>query len=349
MKWPFRIVTVLLAAALLAGVTRSRCAAPRRRRRGPRRPGPARTEGGRRRSRARSRALHRVGARRRNPRAHRSARGGRRRARDGAGAAPPAPEPAARSAIAPGRRAAAGLGHRRAAAGGGHGVARRDGRRAGSPRARANGRAWPRTGSLPPAQLEQAAADARMREAELASARFSAEGRRARHRAGEGGARAVLAGRAARPSSSRSRRPSTVRCCTFCTRARGSSRRGRRSSRWAIRKRWSWSSTCCRRTPSSFDAGMPARLLHWGGELPLTAKVRRVEPSAFTKTSALGVDEQRVNVVLDPEGPPGRVARRSATASRPRSRSPCGRSRTSVQVPTSALFRQGRRDGRSSW
>ncbi|MCB1228885.1 MAG: HlyD family efflux transporter periplasmic adaptor subunit [Verrucomicrobiae bacterium] len=38
---------------------------------------------------------------------------------------------------------------------------------------------------------------------------------------------------------------------------------------------------------------------HWGGEKHLTAWVRRVEPSAFTKTSALGVDEQRVWVYGD--------------------------------------------------
>jgi HlyD family secretion protein len=50
--------------------------------------------------------------------------------------------------------------------------------------------------------------------------------------------------------------------------------------------------------------GMPARLVHWGSERPLAAKVRRVEPSAFTKASALGVDEQRVNVVLDLDGLP---------------------------------------------
>ncbi len=37
----------------------------------------------------------------------------------------------------------------------------------------------------------------------------------------------------------------------------------------------------------------------WGGESTLKAKVRYVEPSAFTKVSALGVEEQRVNVIAD--------------------------------------------------
>jgi HlyD family secretion protein len=37
----------------------------------------------------------------------------------------------------------------------------------------------------------------------------------------------------------------------------------------------------------------------WGGDEPLEARVRWVEPSAFTKFSALGVEEQRVNVIAD--------------------------------------------------
>ena len=37
----------------------------------------------------------------------------------------------------------------------------------------------------------------------------------------------------------------------------------------------------------------------WGGERPLRARVQRVEPSGFTKVSALGVEEQRVNVLGD--------------------------------------------------
>jgi len=45
--------------------------------------------------------------------------------------------------------------------------------------------------------------------------------------------------------------------------------------------------------------GTPVELEQWGGGKPLPARVRFVEPAAFTKISALGVEEQRVNVVAD--------------------------------------------------
>ena len=45
--------------------------------------------------------------------------------------------------------------------------------------------------------------------------------------------------------------------------------------------------------------GAPVNIERWGKPEPLQARVRRVEPSAFTKISALGVEEQRVNVVMD--------------------------------------------------
>ncbi len=46
-------------------------------------------------------------------------------------------------------------------------------------------------------------------------------------------------------------------------------------------------------------AGDKATISNWGGEPTLKAMVRLVEPIGFTKTSALGIEEQRVNVLLD--------------------------------------------------
>ncbi|MGB9273614.1 MAG: HlyD family efflux transporter periplasmic adaptor subunit [Terrimicrobiaceae bacterium] len=50
--------------------------------------------------------------------------------------------------------------------------------------------------------------------------------------------------------------------------------------------------------------GAKVILEHWGGDMPLLARVRTIEPAAFTKISALGVEEQRVNVIADFVDPP---------------------------------------------
>jgi HlyD family secretion protein len=49
--------------------------------------------------------------------------------------------------------------------------------------------------------------------------------------------------------------------------------------------------------------GMPVTLSGWGGP-DLPAHVRTVEPAAFTRLSALGVEEQRVNIIIDVEDCP---------------------------------------------
>jgi HlyD family secretion protein len=86
--------------------------------------------------------------------------------------------------------------------------------------------------------------------------------------------------------------------------------------------------------------GAPVRLVHWGGDFPLGGDVRLVEPAAFTKVSALGVEEQRVDVVVDFTDPP---EKRTALGDgyRVEARIVVWQGRDIIKVPASALFRQG--------
>lgn len=47
------------------------------------------------------------------------------------------------------------------------------------------------------------------------------------------------------------------------------------------------------------EPGQRVIIENWGGDRSLEGKVRRVEPFGFTKVSALGIEEQRVNVIID--------------------------------------------------
>jgi HlyD family secretion protein len=83
--------------------------------------------------------------------------------------------------------------------------------------------------------------------------------------------------------------------------------------------------------------GMAAVIEEWGGNAPIPAEVRLVEPSAFTKVSALGVEEQRVNVILDFLGAPQNLG----DAYRVGVRVITWKSSKVLKVPLSALFRRG--------
>ncbi len=86
--------------------------------------------------------------------------------------------------------------------------------------------------------------------------------------------------------------------------------------------------------------GMAARVELGQGVAPLRALVRLVEPAAFTKVSALGVEEQRVNVVLDFPGPLDSVWT-IGDGFRVEARIVTLRIEDAVKAPVGALFRDG--------
>lgn len=93
------------------------------------------------------------------------------------------------------------------------------------------------------------------------------------------------------------------------------------------------------RDGASISPGAKVFLDEWGGGEPLDAIVRWVEPAAFTKISALGVEEQRVNVVADLVTP---AEKRSSLGDnfRVEARIVIWEAADVLKVPGGALFRQ---------
>ena len=81
-------------------------------------------------------------------------------------------------------------------------------------------------------------------------------------------------------------------------------------------------------------------LEHWGGDKPLSGQVRLVEPSGFMKRSALGVEEQRVNVIIDLVDPPEK-RNRLGDAYRVEARIVIWSANDVLKVPSGCLFRRG--------
>jgi HlyD family secretion protein len=86
--------------------------------------------------------------------------------------------------------------------------------------------------------------------------------------------------------------------------------------------------------------GSHVSIEQWGGGRPLQARVRRVEPSGFMKVSALGVEEQRVNVIID-FAEPADAIRALGDSYRVEVRIVVWQAEDVLKVPVGSLFRRG--------
>ncbi|MCG8558422.1 MAG: HlyD family efflux transporter periplasmic adaptor subunit [Hyphomicrobiales bacterium] len=89
------------------------------------------------------------------------------------------------------------------------------------------------------------------------------------------------------------------------------------------------------------ETGAEARIEAWGGGQDLRGRVRRIDPAGFTKVSALGIEEQRVNTILDITDPPEKWTALGHDF-RVFVRITVWSSENSLRVPLGALFRKGR-------
>lgn len=86
------------------------------------------------------------------------------------------------------------------------------------------------------------------------------------------------------------------------------------------------------------NPGMPVEIVRWGGEQALYGEVKRIESSGFTKISALGVEEQRVKVIIN-ISTQYNARKQLGHGFRVESRFILWSSDKVLQIPNSALFR----------
>lgn len=189
-------------------------------------------------------------------------------------------------------------------------------------------------------QLERAESEVKLKRAQVASAQANVRLRQAELASAEA--------RLAQPSST-ARRPDDKDCCVgitapvdgivlkVLTRSEQAVLAGMKIAEVGDPKNLEIAIDLLSEDAVRLRPGGKAVITDWGGETTFTATIRRIDPAAFTKVSALGIEEQRVNALLDPDTVPAglgheyRVYARLIVWSRD----------DVLTVPIGALFRVG--------
>jgi HlyD family secretion protein len=195
------------------------------------------------------------------------------------------------------------------------------------------------SGAVAPQALEQAEFDARMRAQEASSARFAGKVAAEQVRV----ARAALGSDGSRPPSARYvdvLAPVSGRILRVHQKSAGIVQAGTLLVEMGDPEALEVVVDLLTTDAVRITPGTAVELEGWGGEGALPGRVRRIEPSAFTRPSALGVDEQRVNVIVALTAPRERWAA-LADGYRVEARLVLWRGDEVTKVPLGAVFRHG--------